>query len=37
MFLPSLSYRAFLGVSGAGIGVAVGLALLADSRAQVCL
>lgn len=36
MFLPSLSNRVSLGVSGAGIGVAIGLSLLADSQAQVC-
>ena len=36
MFLPSLGNRLFLGVSGAGIGVAVGLGLHADSQAQVC-
>lgn len=38
MFVSSLSHRVFLGVSGAGIGVAaaVGLALLADPQAQVC-
>ena len=36
MFLPNLGNRVFLGVSGAGIGVAVGLGLLADPQAQVC-
>lgn len=36
MFLPSLSHRVFLSVSGAGVGMAVGLTLLANSQAQVC-